>query len=180
MASTGESAAQPEDARMKRRHVFSTSDVATAEVAVQALRQSGVPNENISLIARDDIQLEEIPDHRQEPKEDFGRGGVKGLLAGGGSGLLAGLVAITIAPIGLSLAGVAAMTLAGAAVGGWTGMLTGTAEPDTVRRTFEDEIAAGHILVVVDGGKDTLAAADTILESLGARQLPFNAPTAMS
>jgi hypothetical protein len=165
---------------MKRRHVFSTSDVTAAEAAVRALRTAGVSDEDISLIARDDIQLEEIPDHRQEPKEDFGRGGMKGVLTGGGSGLLAGLVAITVAPIGLTLAGVAAMTLAGAAVGGWTGMLTGTAEPDTVRRTFEDEIAAGHVLVVVDGGKDTLAAADAALEPLAARQLPFDSPTAMS
>jgi hypothetical protein len=165
---------------MKRRHVFSTSDVTAAEAAVQALRTAGIPDKDISLIARDDIQLEEIPDHQQEPKEDFGRGGVKGLLTGGGSGLLAGLVAITIAPIGLTLAGVAAMTLAGAAVGGWTGMLTGTAEPDTVRRTFEDEIATGHVLVIVDGAKDTLAAADAALESLDARQLPYDSPTAMS
>lgn len=165
---------------MKRRHVFSTADVASAEAAVQALRAAGIPNEDISLIARDDIQLEEIPEHRQEPKEDFGRGGVKGLLAGGGSGLLAGLVAITVAPIGLTLAGVAAMTLAGAAVGGWTGMLTGTAEPDTVRRSFEEEIAAGRILVVVDGGKEMLATADHTLQATGARQLPFDSPTAMS
>jgi hypothetical protein len=165
---------------MKRRHVFSTTDVPEAEAAVQALRSAGIPNGDISLIARDDIQLEEIPEHRQEPKEDFGRGGVKGMLTGGGSGLLAGLVAITVAPIGLTLAGVAAMTLAGAAVGGWTGMLTGSAEPDTVRRSFEEEIAAGRILVVVDGDKDRLAKADSTLLALGARQLEFNAPTAMS
>lgn len=165
---------------MKKRHVFSTSNVATAQSAVQSARTAGVPDDDISLIARDDIQLDKIPDHRQEPKEDFGRGGAKGVLMGGGSGLLAGIVAITVAPVGLTLAGVAAMTLAGAAAGGWVGMLTGTAEPDIVRRTFEEEIAAGRVLIVIDGDDNTLASADAAMKSLGARQLPFDAPTAMS
>ncbi|OOG41363.1 hypothetical protein [Rhodanobacter sp. C05] len=165
---------------MKKRHVFSTSNVAAAQSAVQSARTAGVPDDDISLIARDDIQLDKIPDHRQEPKEDFGRGGAKGVLMGGGSGLLAGIVAITVAPVGLTLAGVAAMTLAGAAAGGWVGMLTGTAEPDIVRRTFEEEIAAGRVLIVIDGDDHTLASADAAMKSLGARRLPFDAPTAMS
>lgn len=165
---------------MKRRHVFSTSDVIAAKLAIRALSTAGVPDADISLIARDDIQLEEIPEQRIEPNEDFGGGGIKGLLAGGGSGLLAGVVAIIVTPLGLTLAGVAAMTVAGAAVGGWVGMLTGSSEPDLVRQTFEDEIAAGRILVVVDGSKDMLITADATLESLGALQLVFDSPTVMS
>jgi hypothetical protein len=165
---------------MKKRHVFSTSNVSAAQTAVQSARTAGVPDDDISLIARDDIELDKIPDQRQEPKEDFGRGGIKGVLMGGGSGLLAGIVAVTVVPIGLTLAGVVAMTLAGAATGGWVGMLTGTAEPDIVRRTFEEEIASGHVLVVIDGDDDTLANADAAMKSLGARQLPFDTPTAMS
>jgi len=165
---------------MKKRHVFSTTSVAAAQSALQSARMAGIPDDDISLIARDDIELDKIPDHQQEPKEDFGRGGVKGVLMGGGSGLLAGIVAITVAPIGLTLAGVAAMTVAGAATGGWVGMLTGTAEPDLVRRTFEEEIAAGHVLVVIDGDNDELARAGAAIKSLGARQLPFNTPTAVS
>jgi hypothetical protein len=165
---------------MKKRHVFSVADVTAAETCVHTALQTGVPSDDVSLIARDDIQLEEIPDRQQEPKEDFGRGAVKGILAGGGSGLLAGLVAITVTPIGLTLAGVAAMTLAGAATGSWMGMLTGTAEPDIVRRTFEDEIAAGHVLVVIDGEHDLLLRVDDAMASAGARHLPFEQPTAMS
>jgi hypothetical protein len=165
---------------MKKRHVFSTSDVQAAETAVLALRDSGIANHDISLIARHDIQLEQIPDHRQEPEEDVGRGGMKGVLTGGGSGLIAGIVAVTIAPIGLAVAGVAAMTLAGAAMGGWVGMLTGAAEPDSVRKSFEDEIEAGHVLVIIDGDDSVLAITEGVMTRLGARQLPFDTPTAMS
>jgi hypothetical protein len=165
---------------MKKRHVFSTSDVEKAKAAVEAARKAGVPNNDISLIARHDIELEQIPEHRQEPDEDVGPGGMKGVLAGGGSGLLGGIIAVSIAPIGLTLAGIAAMTLAGAAVGGWVGMLTGAAEPDSVRRSFESEIEAGRVLVIIDGDDDLLTAADAAMHRLGARQLPFDARTAMS
>lgn len=132
------------------------------------------------MIARDDIEKQHVPDGRLETSGDFGRGGMKGVLAGGGSGLLVGLVALTVAPLGLTLAGVAAMTVAGAAVGSWAGMLTGASEPDTVRRTFDDEIAAGHLLIVVDGEGDILATADVTLGQAGIRRLPFDTPTAMS
>jgi hypothetical protein len=91
-----------------------------------------------------------------------------------------GLAAISVPPLGLTLAGAAAMAIAGAAVGGWVGMLTGTAEPSPVRRKFEAEIAAGHVLVVVDGDGATLAAADAALLAMGATPLPFDAPTAIS
>ena len=65
-------------------------------------------------------------------------------------------------------------------MGGWVGLITGTAEPGPVRRQFEDEIAAGHVLVVVDGEEPALAAADATLLELGARPLPFDAPSAIS
>jgi hypothetical protein len=169
-----------EGTRMKTRHVFSTADLGAAETAVDALRAQGVRDSDISLIAHQNIEHHLIADDRQKTIGDFGRGGVKGLAAGGGSGLLVGLVAMAVPPLGLTLAGAAAMTLVGAAVGGWVGVLTGTSEPDVVRRKFEDEIAAGRVLVVVDGEGANLAAADATLRALGATALPFDAPTAMS
>jgi hypothetical protein len=165
---------------MKIRHVFSTRDIDAAEAAVNALRQAGVPDDHISLVARHDIENQHIPEDRQETTGEFGRGGLKGILTGGGSGLLVGLVAIAVPPLGVTLAGAVAMTAAGAAVGGWMGMLTGTAEPSPIRRKFEDEIAAGHVLVAVDGVDDDLAKADAVLLDLGATALPYNAPTAIS
>ena len=165
---------------MKTRHVFSTRDIHAAELAVDALRQAGLSDDNISLVARRDIESEGIPDDQRDTGDDFGRGGLKGMLTGGGSGLLVGLVAIGVPPLGLTLAGAAALTVAGAAVGGWVGMLTGTAAPGPVRRKFEDEIAAGRVLVAVDGEPDELANADTVLLAQGATPLPFAAPTAIS
>lgn len=165
---------------MKTRHVFTTPNAAAAEAAVGALRQAGVSDDDISLIANQAIEHESIPDGLQETGGDFSQGGLKGLAFGGGSGLVFGLVALAVPTLGLTLIGVAAMTLAGAAVGGWSGMLTGTAEPDPVRRKFEDEIEAGHVLLVVDGDDEMLARADTALSTVEAEPLPFDSPSALS
>lgn len=165
---------------MKTRHVFSTLDIGAAESAVQGLRRAGLSDDCISLIARHDVENQQIPEDQQDTSDDFNRGGIKGLLAGGGSGLLVGLVAMAVPPLGLTIAGAAIMTIAGAAVGGWVGMLTGAAEPGAVRRKFEDEISAGHVLVVIDGDDQSLAIADATLLDAGATPLPFNAPSAVS
>lgn len=165
---------------MKTRHVYSTPDVATAERAIRALRQAGIPEEGISLIARDDIELKQIDDNRIEHRNDFAQGALKGVVGGAGSGLLVGLVAMVVPPLGLTLAGVAAMTLAGAAVGTWAGMLAGSAVPEPVRQKFQGEIDSGHVLLVVDGDDEQLATAAAVLRPLDAVQLPFDTPTAVS
>lgn len=165
---------------MKTRHVFTTRNVVAAEAAVAALRRAGISDDDISLIASHAIENESIPDGLQETGGDFSRGGIKGLAFGGGSGLVFGLAALAVPALGLTLVGVVAMTLAGAAVGGWSGMLTGTAEPDPVRRKFEDEIAAGHVLVIIDGDEQELAKADATLDCVDATPLPFDSPTTLT
>lgn len=165
---------------MKTRHVYSTPDVAAAELAVQALRHAGIPEEGISLIARHDIEVKQIDDDRIERRSDFAQGAIKGVVGGTGSGLLVGLIAMVVPPLGLTLAGVGALTLAGAAVGTWTGMLAGSSVPGSVRQKFEDEITAGRVLLVVDGDDEQLAAAEAALRPLDATQLPFDTLTAIS
>lgn len=158
---------------MKTRRVYSTPDVATAQHALQAARDAGVANEDLSLIARSDIELEAIPDERKEAKTDFLPAAARGAAGGGAAGLLAGLVAIAIPPIGITLAGVGVMTLAGALVGTWSSALVGATVPDPVRRRFEDEIQAGRILVIVDAEQPALDQADGALRAKGATPLPY-------
>ena len=165
---------------MKTRCVFSTPDLPAAQSAMQAARGVGIDDQDLSLIAREDIELEEIADHRLVDHNDSNPAAVRGIGFGGGTGLLLGLIAVAVPPLGLTLAGVGAMTVAGAAMGAWTGALVGFNVPDAVSRAFEEQIKAGRILVVLDAEADQLPAARAAVADTGAVSLPFDQPTAMT
>jgi hypothetical protein len=165
---------------MKMRHVYSAPDLSVAHAAMDAARQAGIADGDISLIARSDIELEAIPDDRKVVEGDFYPAAVRGVTGGAAVGLLAGLVAVAVPPLGLTLAGVAATTLTGAAIGGWATALAGSVVPDPVRRAFEGEIEEGNILVVLDAEKETLDRAVPLITESGARSLPFEKPAVMT
>ncbi|MEO6170745.1 MAG: hypothetical protein ABIO84_07415 [Lysobacter sp.] len=158
---------------MSHRHVFSTPDITVATRAMGAARTAGIEDEHILLVARSDIQLEQIPDHRKEADTDMLPAAARGAGYGAGAGLLAGLIAVAIPPLGITLAGAAAATLAGAAVGSWTSALVGSSLPDPVRQKFKDRIEAGQILLVVGGTEAELQAAEASIVNAGAERLPF-------
>lgn len=165
---------------MKTRRVFSTPNVEAARTVMQAARAAGVPEEDISLIARSDIELEATPEQHKEAGSDFYPAALRGVVGGGAVGLLAGLVAVAIPPVGITVAGVAGLTVAGALTGGWTGALVGASVPDPVRRKFEEEIEAGRVLVVLDGDNEQLMRAGPALARAGGTPLPFDEPTALT
>ncbi|MEO7064007.1 MAG: hypothetical protein ABI082_09600 [Dokdonella sp.] len=158
---------------MKMRHVFSTPDVATAKQAVAALRGVGIPDEDISLIARSDIEMETIPDKLQDATTDLVPAAIRGVGGGGAIGLVAGIAAIAVPAVGITIVGVGLITLLGAAIGGWSTALAGSSFPNEVRRRFESEIDLGRVLVVVDAESAHLEAVDAACIHAGATQLPF-------
>lgn len=165
---------------MKTRHVFITPDLDTAQAALVAARDAGIEDNQLLLVARSDIELESIPNDRQEADTDMLPAAMRGAGYGGATGLLAGLVALAIPPLGVTLAGAAAIGLAGAMVGCWSSALVGASLPDPIRRKFESEIQAGNILLVVDGEEKVLAVAEPAILRAGARVLPYEATTALA
>jgi hypothetical protein len=165
---------------MKSRRVFSTDSVAAAREAIAAACRSGVKDEDVSLVARADIELESIPERHKESETDFRPAAIKGASIGGATGLLAGIAAVVIPPFGVTLAGAAVMTVLGAAVGTWSAALMGSSLPDPVRRKFEDEIESGRILVVLDAEDDRLPAVEAAVAATGARPLPYSSADALT
>lgn len=159
---------------MKHRRVFSTEDIDIAKAAIEAARASGIQDECISLITRAEVQIESIPANRLDATTDTIPAAIRGAAEGGAIGLVAGLVAILVPPFGMTIAGAALLTAIGAMVGTWSSALIGSAVPNEVRRQFEQEIDRGRILVVIDGDKHTLSAAEAALTKVGARPLPFD------
>ena len=165
---------------MKTRHVFTVPDLPTAYAAIAATRAVGLGDEHLSLIARSDIELEEIPDGYKDAATDFMPAAARGAATGGAAGVVAGLVAMAFPPLGVTLAGAALLGLGGAAVGGWSSALAGSTVEDPVRRRFHDEIDAGRILLVLDAESPQLAAAEAALVASGATPLPYETMTALT
>lgn len=166
---------------MKTRHVFSVPSLDAAQDAILAARAAGLPDDNLSLIARADIELDAIPDHRKDAVTDFMPAALRGAAAGGGMGLLAGLVAVAFPPLGVTLAGAAIMTVGGALVGTWASALVGSSVPDPIRRKFENEIDAGKILLVLDAEEDThLPDVEAAILATGAVVLPYETASALT
>jgi len=165
---------------MNLRHVFSTRDAGHAREAVRLLLAQGVDRGAISLVARDDIELEQLPHRMQEADTDLVPAAARGMAIGGATGLLAGLAAMVVPPLGITIAGAAAIGAAGALVGGWSAALMGSAIPDPVRQRFENEIAEGRVLVLVDADEATQARLEPVLVAAGAERLPYETHSALA
>jgi hypothetical protein len=165
---------------MQTRHVFSVPDLVTAESALNAARRAGLGDDNLSLIARADIELDSIPDEFKDAATDFMPAALRGAATGGGVGLVAGLAALAFPPLGVTLAGAALLTVGGAAVGTWVSSLVGSTVEDPVRRKFEGEIDAGRILLVIDAEDQQLPLAEAAILAAGATPLPYEGTTALT
>lgn len=76
----------------------------------------------------------------------------------------------------MTLAGVAGIGAIGALVGGWSSAMVGASLPDPVRRQFEDEIAPGRILVLVDVADGREPAVREAMAAADAPRLHYDAP----
>ncbi|MFQ6310344.1 hypothetical protein [Lysobacter capsici] len=165
---------------MKQRRVYRTDDIAQATRAVEALRAQGISDDDISLVARSDIELQSIPNRHKEADTDFMPAAVRGAGIGGATGLLAGLAATVVMPVGITLAGAAVVGAVGALVGTWASALMGAALPDPIRQKFDDEIAAGRILVLVDAESPMHERLGDALANAGATLLDYDALASMT
>lgn len=181
-----------------RRAVGVFPERRVAEQALHELRDSGFPMDRVSVIARDADRHEEIagadvhdPDRasRIGNKADEGAavGAATGGALGGLTGLLVGLGTLAIPGIGpVMLAGATATVLAtalaggaiGAVTGGLLGALVGLGIPEERARVYNDRVARGDYLVIVDGTDEEIARAEQILHHRGIEEYGvYDAPT---
>lgn len=166
----------------QRRAVGVFSERRDAELALRELRDSHFPMDKVSVITRDaarpeDLGGAEVRD-RSGNKADEGAtaGAVTGGTLGGLTGLLVGLGTLAIPGIGpIMLAGAAATTLAttlagtaiGAATGGLLGGLIGLGIPEERAKVYNERVAQGHYLVLVEGTEEEVRRAEAILSNRG-------------
>lgn len=139
------------------RLYFLSPNLESAKAVVNELLLARVPQKNIHVVANHAVTLEDLPEASVLENSDLIPALQKGAAIGGGTGLLAGLVAVAFPPAGLVLAGGAvlmATTLAGAGVGAWASSLIGISTPNSRLEEFEEAVARGELLLLVDVAAD--------------------------
>lgn len=140
-----------------------------AEAAVRELRQAGVDDSALSVIARRNEDSGDYGDADTVEVKDKSEGLIKGALAGGGAGALLGIAALAIPGVGpLAAAGAIAASAipeamaigagAGALAGGLTGLLTKHGVSDEDATYYEQRINDGGVFVSVDTSEAGISA----------------------
>lgn len=152
----------------------------TADEAVRALQAAGFEGDTISVLARNEILQDNLPQDETTPgevAESSGVGALIGGTAGGLLGLLAGIGAIAIPGLGpVLVAGSLAASLGmaaggagvGAAVGGILGAMTALNVPKEEAELYAEGVRRGGILVIVQAPPERVAEAASILGQSGA------------
>ncbi|MBN0989276.1 hypothetical protein [Amphritea pacifica] len=137
-----------------RRLTFLTPDLAHAELVVEELRQLGIGDEAMHLVASDHSMLQKAHLHEAtemettEVENDFNWG----IVAGGVLGLVAGIVAYgsKISSFEFGAMSLLVITIIFAFWGGVVGKAIGESTPNSHLEKYRHAIEAGQILMIVD------------------------------
>jgi hypothetical protein len=135
-----------------QRLYFLLPDVATTRAVVSELQGGGIQEGHVHVVASARIPLEDLPEATVLQTSELRSGLEKGLGVGGVAGLLGGLLAVAFPPAGLILGGEALllMMLAGAGAGAVVSGLIAKDIPNHELQSYNDAIARGQILLMVD------------------------------
>ncbi len=136
---------------MKRYvYAFDTSDAAMS--AVEYLGANGLNGQHVSLVARSDINKNELPDSLLNVSMDFNPSVKRGAVFGAATGLLLAIVVpmIPVAHVAISVFEIVGFMVGGLLLGIWLSSMVGGSVPHKLQRKFRNEIEAGHTLVVID------------------------------
>ena len=137
---------------MKRRLYFLLPDVECATRTTDDLLLARVEDRHMHCLAKRGTELGELHEASFLIKTDLMRGAGIGLFLGGLCGVILGYMIVNHPPEGThpGLAAAALALLVGAALGVWMGSMAATAVPNSRLRQFDDDIARGKVLLIVD------------------------------
>ena len=151
---------------MRRRLYFLLPQVATAKQVVDELLLARIEERHIHVLAKEGVEMEDLPEATLLQKSDFVHGVEQGLAVGGATGVIAGLLAVTFPPAGLVLGGgaVLAAALAGAGMGAWISGMIATDVPNSRLKEFEQAVEKGQVLMMVDVPKEQVEAVSDLVK----------------
>ena len=153
---------------MTERLAILSDDLDDAISVVETLRAQGYEDDDMYVITKDDIILEDLPEADPRQYSDLLPALKRGAGVGGVLGLFGGVLMATIPPAGIAVGGaaIAAITAGGAAFGAWTSSLVGISLPNSKLADFQHAIEQGKTLLLVDVEDEQ---AEALLDELQAR-----------
>jgi len=150
-----------------------------AEKAIKALKDKGITEKEISIVAKQDTVKDGQAAGKQDVEagdmgtgQDLTSGATWGGTLGGLAGLLASAGALAIPGIGpLVAAGPIAATLGGAAAGGLAGSLVDWGVGGEAGKKYEEGVKRGEILAAVKADKAKVDEAAQVMRQFGARDV---------
>ena len=135
-----------------QRIYFLIPDVASGRAIVNDLLLARIEERRIHVLARENMPLEDLPRATLTQRSDLVPALERGVAAGGLTGALLGLAAVTFPPAGLVLGGGAVLGIAlfGGGFGAWVSTMIGVRLPNRRLRQFEEAIAGGQLLMMID------------------------------
>ena len=136
---------------MRRLHVLIPTEASCRELVAE-LESAGIPANHLHVIASLSHELKDLPDASIWQRTELMHGIEWGTGLGGVAGLLGGVMAIAFPPAGIVVGGGAlvAGTVAGAGFGAVVAALIGSQEHNHKLDVFQEALAAGQILLMVD------------------------------
>lgn len=136
---------------MRRRLYFLLPDLASARKTADDLLLARLEDRHMHFLARRGTDLGELHEASYLQKTDLLHGAGVGLALGAGAGLLLGGAIVLFPPVGSPEIGtVLVTTLIGALLGAWMSSMAAAAVPNSRLKQFQEEIARGKILLMVD------------------------------
>lgn len=135
-----------------QRIFFLVPNVASGRGIVDDLLLARVEERRIHVLAREGTPLEDLPEATIAQRTDLIPALERGAAAGGVTGALLGLAAVSFPPAGLVLGGgaVVGIALFGTGFGAWVSAMIGVRLPNRRLRQFEEAIARGQLLMMID------------------------------
>jgi hypothetical protein len=137
---------------MRRRLYFLLPDVVSTQQVVDDLLIARIEARRVHVLARGDVDLQDLPKARVPQATDVVHGAQIGALLGAVAGGIGAILLIAFPPSGLSTQLVTVLTgsLLGALFGVWAASLAGASVAHSKLKQFQPWIDQGRLLLIVD------------------------------